>query len=334
MDNSELQPITAGELLALWRAGAVESRSGPLREDKAVILAPDTREPTESECLELAECLRQLPCPSVGIQPCHESIIAPALDVLAANEDEAGLLLRNIKTNPLAATTLVQLLRASALLPAVEALTMESLAYGALQGGPEHRQWLESRAAPQIPVDDEPPVLVSRDGDTLSLELNRPKQRNAMSTSMRSALIEALSLAEIDTTIEAIEIRGRGACFSVGGDLEEFGLAPDPATAHAVRSIGLPARWLLRCAEKTTVFVHSACIGAGIEFPAFAGRIVADPKAFFQLPELSMGLIPGAGGCVSIPRRIGRQRTAWMVLSGRRVSAAQALEWGLIDEIR
>jgi enoyl-CoA hydratase/carnithine racemase len=83
-----------------------------------------------------------------------------------------------------------------------------------------------------------------------------------------------------------------------------------------------------------TFHLHGACIGSGIELPAFAHHLSVDPKTFFQLPELRFGLIPGAGGCVSIARRIGRHRTAWMALSGKKISARKALEWGLIDEIR
>jgi enoyl-CoA hydratase/carnithine racemase len=59
----------------------------------------------------------------------------------------------------------------------------------------------------------------------------------------------------------------------------------------------------------------------------------ASADAFFQLPEVSMGLVPGAGGTVSVPRRIGRQRAAWMALTGARVDAPTALTWGLIDAI-
>ncbi len=61
--------------------------------------------------------------------------------------------------------------------------------------------------------------------------------------------------------------------------------------------------------------------------------MIAHPKTYFQMPELELGLIPGAGGTVSMTRRIGRQRMAWMVLSGKRVKAKTALEWGLVDEI-
>jgi enoyl-CoA hydratase/carnithine racemase len=60
---------------------------------------------------------------------------------------------------------------------------------------------------------------------------------------------------------------------------------------------------------------------------------VADADAAFVLPELSMGLIPGAGGTVSIPRRIGRHRTLWLALSGTRIDAATSVDWGLVDAI-
>jgi enoyl-CoA hydratase len=79
--------------------------------------------------------------------------------------------------------------------------------------------------------------------------------------------------------------------------------------------------------------VQGACVGAGLELAAFAQTLTASRKAWFQLPELAMGLIPGAGGCVSVSRRIGRERTALMVLSGQRMGAEVALRWGLVDRI-
>ncbi|MDZ4374202.1 MAG: enoyl-CoA hydratase-related protein, partial [Phenylobacterium sp.] len=70
-----------------------------------------------------------------------------------------------------------------------------------------------------------------------------------------------------------------------------------------------------------------------IEVPAAAGRLAAGPGAFFRLPEVGMGLIPGAGGTVTIPRRIGRHRTCWMALTGADVDLATALAWRLVDEV-
>ena len=63
-------------------------------------------------------------------------------------------------------------------------------------------------------------------------------------------------------------------------------------------------------------------------------RVVAEENSFFQLPEVGLGLVPGAGGTVSLPRRIGRQKTAWLGLSGQRIDAQTALAWGLVDEVR
>ena len=89
-----------------------------------------------------------------------------------------------------------------------------------------------------------------------------------------------------------------------------------------------------RLAGRIRAEVHGACLGAGVELPAFADRVVAEEDSFFGLPEVGLGLIPGAGGTVSLPRRIGRQRTAWLGLSGQRLDARTALDWGLVDEVR
>jgi enoyl-CoA hydratase/carnithine racemase len=93
------------------------------------------------------------------------------------------------------------------------------------------------------------------------------------------------------------------------------------------------ARLLHDLGERASVHLHGACIGAGLEIPAAAQRRIATPDAWFQLPELRMGLIPGAGGTVFVPRAIGRHRTAWLVLSGKRITAKQALLLGLIHAI-
>jgi enoyl-CoA hydratase/carnithine racemase len=150
---------------------------------------------------------------------------------------------------------------------------------------------------------------------------------------MRDALCESLALAIQDASVRRIVLHGAGASFCSGGDLDEFGTLPDPATAHAIRSTRSPAALLARVAERAVAHVHGACVGAGAELPAFCARVMADPGAFFELPEVSLGLVPGAGGTVSLPRRIGRQRTAWLALTGRRLPAEEARAWGLVDEI-
>ncbi|MES0872567.1 enoyl-CoA hydratase/isomerase family protein [Sinimarinibacterium thermocellulolyticum] len=281
--------------------------------------------------IALTEWLRTRPCPVIAVSP---EASAHACDVVAGSERELRAITASIRRAPLAATVLVQVLRTIEHLPLDAALVVESLAYATLQGGREFRDWLASyRAPPPADCDSGPAVVIERENECLTLTLNRPSNRNAMSVEMRDALCEALQLAVCDDGIARLRIRARGKCFSTGGDLAEFGSTPDSATAHAVRSLALPGRLLARCAERATVEVHGACVGSGIEFPAFAGRIEARADAWFQLPELKYGLIPGAGGCVSISRRIGRERTAWLVLSGQRIGAQTALEWGLVDAV-
>lgn len=296
------------------------------------LLLPLDETPAPADHPVLERWLRSTGCPVIGIGSAAAPLAA-ACDTVVSDQEEAQPLLARISAAPLAASVFVQLLRATEGMALAPALFAESLAYSTLQAGPEYRRWLETRRASRLePVLDEgPAVLLRRDGDTLRLTLNRASLRNAMSVEMRDALITALRQVDADT--RQLHIDALGKCFSTGGDLGEFGSAPDPATAHLVRSLALPGRELAARAARAEVRVHGACIGSGIEFPAFAGRINASANAWFQLPELEFGLIPGAGGCVSIPRRIGRQRTAWMVLSARRIDAPTALAWGLVDAV-
>lgn len=284
--------------------------------------------------------LQQLPGPALAIADDHAAagttataMLATAFDVVVASPAEIKTLLANIGRTPIAAMTLVQVLRATEMLPAAEGLLVESLAYATLQAGPEFQSWSRANPPTAVTVDDSPPLLIEHDGADLHVQLNRPERRNAISVELRDALTELFQLVIADTSLRRITIDGAGACFSIGGDLDEFGTAPDPATAHAIRSVRLPARYLIQCSDRVAFHVHSACIGAGAEIPAFAHRVTAARNAFFQLPEINFGLIPGAGGCVSITKRIGRQRAAYMALSGKKINAKTALAWSLVDEI-
>jgi enoyl-CoA hydratase/carnithine racemase len=150
---------------------------------------------------------------------------------------------------------------------------------------------------------------------------------------MRDELVTLLQVAAADPTVTSIALTGAGPSFCSGGDLSEFGSVPDPVSAHLIRTTRSVAPWLARCASRTTAVVHGACVGAGTELPAFVAQVVARPDATFQLPEVPMGLIPGAGGTVSLPRRIGRQRTAFLAITGTTIDSGTALAWHLVDRI-
>ncbi|MFJ1967562.1 enoyl-CoA hydratase/isomerase family protein [Streptomyces sp. NPDC087903] len=242
-----------------------------------------------------------------------------------------------IDRHPQACLALGQLLRQTPSLDTLQGLAAEAAVYSMLLGGKEFAGWLAgpdaTRSAPPHVAENRSLVSVRRDGARLSVLLDHPERRNALSFRMREDLFEALELLSLDPTIEQAELAGRGPVFCSGGDLAEFGTAQDLVAACLVRLDRAPWRLIDRMRERVTVRVRGAAVGAGIEMAAFAGRLVAAPGTFFLLPEAAMGLVPGAGGTVSVPRRIGRWRTAWMVLSGTRVDAATALSWGLIDAI-
>lgn len=276
--------------------------------------------------------LRAQPCPVIVY---GSEAVTDNADVLVADVAAAEALAAKIQSAPLAAMTLVQVLRSSECLPAELGLDVESLAYSTLQSGPEFAHWLATgKDTASLSAQPGPAILLNREDSQLEALLNRPELRNSITVEMRDAWVEMLELLEMDDSISRLTLRGLGSCFSTGGELAEFGSLPDPAIAHWVRSVRSPARMMAKLGSRITAYVHGACIGSGIELPAFAGRVIAHRKTLFQLPELSLGLIPGAGGTVSLTRRIGRQKTAWLVLSGRRINAKTALEWGLVDEIQ
>lgn len=246
----------------------------------------------------------------------------------------AQALADTVRLHPVAATILVQTLRLTETLPFAQALDVESLAYSTLLGGEEFRNWC-ARQPPQAaaPASAGELVRIGRADDHVTITLNDPEHDNAMTASMRDALYDALANCLDDPTRPSVRLEGAGRCFSTGGHIPEFGSANDLAKAHIVRTLHSCARALHELGERASVYMHGACIGSGLEVPAAAYRRIASPDAWFQLPELQMGLIPGAGGTVSVSRAIGRHRTAWMLLSGKRVPARQALSMGLIHTI-
>ena len=274
-------------------------------------------------------------CVVVGVNStCAEADHPHFVDLVARDSSDLALISERVAANPYTAAVLVQLLRRSLAVSVSHALFAESLAYSTLQHGVEFERFIESHTRRTPVVNNQSAVLAERNDHELRVILNRPEKHNAYSASMREALCEALQVARLDNTITKIRLSGAGASFCSGGDLDEFGLARDAAVAHLSRSTLSAGALMHEMAAKIEVEVQGACVGAGIELPAFAGRVIAAPDAVFQLPEVSMGLVPGAGGTVSLPRRIGCQRTAWLAVTGESIDASTALSWGLIDKIK
>ena len=337
-DAPQAKRLTARDALDLLEGSTSLADLSPLTGVSALVVDLDgARRVGRDTVARVRARLRELPCPTIAIRRATTRyVIEGDFDVLVRTEEDLTRVIDAVACRPLASSSLVQVLRHGEKLSLHDALIAESLAFSVLQAGPEFAAWAQGRTSPTsaAAAASEPAVLVSRSGERLDIVLNRPARHNAYSIEMRDALTEALELASADSSLHEIVLSGRGPSFSAGGDLSEFGSRPDPATAHAVRSARNAARLLSHCAERVRAEVHGACIGAGAELAAFAAFVIAHPDAYFELPEVSMGLMPGAGGTASIPRRIGRQRTAFLALTGARIDAKTALEWGLVDSIR
>lgn len=309
---------------------------------KKYLVQPDDlerRDATEALPLWLIELENWAPESSLGVLPPWPVIglgdsahpLAAELDCVIEPPVDRESVIRTISANPAASAVFVQLLRSTAGIDMATALVRESLAYAALQGGPEHARWLAAHTPP--PARPAGTVRLERTEDVLTITICRAHAANAIDVAIRDGLREGFELAVLDETIREVQLRAEGRAFGAGAELAEFGTTRDPELAHALRMASLPAIPASRCAGRLTAQVQGLCIGASLELAAFAHRIEARGDAIFRLGEIAMGILPGAGGTVSVTRRIGRQRTALMVLSGRRIGARTALEWGLIDAI-
>ncbi len=236
----------------------------------------------------------------------------------------------SLHTQP--ALVLAHLLRQKAYQNVSQGLVLESLSYGMLQSGSQFKAWLNQRGDIARVLDEKPVVLASRSDESLEIYLNRPERSNAYSSDMRDQLFDFLQIARFDEAVTKVKLHGLGKSFCSGGDLAEFGSVDFPPDGHIIRMHRSPALSLHSIADKLEVYLHGVCAGAGIEIPAFASRVFGNESVEIFLPEISMGLIPGAGGTVSLPRRIGPQKTAYLAMSGKTLSLSDALAWGLIDE--
>ena len=236
----------------------------------------------------------------------------------------------SLHTQP--ALVLAHLLRQKAYQNVSQGLVLESLSYGMLQSGSQFKTWLNQRGDTARVLDEKPVVLASRSDESLEIYLNRPERSNAYSSDMRDQLFDFLQIARFDEAVTKVKLHGLGKSFCSGGDLAEFGSVDFPPDGHIIRMHRSPALSSHSIADKLEVYLHGVCAGAGIEIPAFASRVFGNESVEIFLPEISMGLIPGAGGTVSLPRRIGPQKTAYLAMSGKTLSLSDALAWGLIDE--
>jgi len=169
-------------------------------------------------------------------------------------------------------------------------------------------------------------VRLERQGSTGMIVIDNPPV-NASSHAVRIGLLEAVEAADADDTIDVIAIYGAGRTFIAGADIREFGQPrKDPILPQVNNRIEA-------CSKPVVAVLHGTALGGGFEVALAAHARVVVPGTLVGLPEVTLGVLPGAGGTQRVPRLIGIRAALEMITSGRRIPAEEALEMGLIDRI-
>lgn len=170
-------------------------------------------------------------------------------------------------------------------------------------------------------------------GPVATVTLDRPECLNAYDLQMRDDLFAVLGAIDDDPGLRVLVLRGRGPAFSTGGDLREFGSAPSPVVARAVRFRRDVWGRLRGLRAATVAAVHGWAVGGGMEMALLCDLVIASDDARFALPECGLGMIPGVAGTQTLGRRVGTGRALEMVLTGGVVDATAARRVGVVARV-
>ncbi len=177
-------------------------------------------------------------------------------------------------------------------------------------------------------------VIYEKQEGLAYVTLNRPSKLNAYSIQMRDELYEVAGAITGDDEVRVVIVRGSGEkAFCAGADLSEFLTAPSPTVARQVRWERDVWGRLLSIPQPLIAALHGFVLGSGIEIALCCDLRIASDDAQFGLPETTLGIIPAAGGTQTLPRVVGRGRALEMLLTGRRMNAAEALQAGLVNQV-
>jgi len=173
-------------------------------------------------------------------------------------------------------------------------------------------------------------ILVSRADAVYELRLNRPDKRNALTFAMYEALARALTEAQADAQVRAVLLSGAGAGFSAGNDLNDFLQAPQFTSDHPVMAF---LRTLATFSKPLVAAVHGQSVGIGVTMLLHCDLVVAATGAQFSMPFVALGLVPEAASSLLLPRLVGTQRAAELLLLGRPFDAERAHSLGLVNRV-
>lgn len=178
-------------------------------------------------------------------------------------------------------------------------------------------------------------VDVNRDGAAVKIALNRPDRMNAWSDGLSRDLLAVLREVAADETVRAVMLTGNGRAFCSGADLKD---GADDAVAGKLDTYTTLTRWyhpivttIREMPKPVLTAVNGPAAGAGLSLALTGDLVVAAESAYFMLAFVGIGLVPDGGASLFVPSRVGFARAAEMAMLGERVSAAKAVDWGLIN---
>ncbi len=174
-------------------------------------------------------------------------------------------------------------------------------------------------------------LLLNRDKFVATIQINRPKQLNALNMALMDELVAVFEELDADDSVRTIVLTGNERAFAAGADIME--MAEADSTTMLMRDQF--AKWdRIRKVKKPVIAAVSGfCLGGGCELAMHCDMIIASESAQFGQPEIKIGVMPGAGGTQRLTRAIGKQRAMEMVLTGNFISAQEAHAYGLVNRV-
>jgi enoyl-CoA hydratase len=177
-------------------------------------------------------------------------------------------------------------------------------------------------------------VIYEKNDNIAYVTLNRPQALNAFSVRMRDEVYEVLRAIRADDEVRVAVLKGAGdKAFCAGADLKEFLTAPSVVRARQIRAVRDLWRLFLNMPQPLIAALHGYVLGSGIEIALYCDLRIATPDAVFGLPEVSLGILPAAGGTQTLPRVLGLSGALDMLLTGRRLSGQEAFNMGMVNRI-
>jgi enoyl-CoA hydratase len=177
-------------------------------------------------------------------------------------------------------------------------------------------------------------ILLEKADAIARVTLNRPQALNVYNVRMRDELYQVLGAIRDDPDVDAVVLQGAGdRAFCAGADLSEFLTAPPPAASRRVRWERDVWGLFLSLPQPVIAALHGFVLGSGIEMALCCDLRIASEDARFGLPEVTLGIIPAAGGSQTLPRTIGRARSLEMLLTNRWIDAREAMSAGLVNRV-